>query len=397
MTISFDHNKHTFHRAMTPTPTSPGFSLFFPNPDVDSNARVPLIQSDLWEAITGEHLSPQNICQLCDNLTISTKDFSAIYYQKSTDRQGSRELQQKIEECTDIERRQIFNALYSHFDVLIYDPWANYVIQKLCEYRNPETEEKFLTFFLKDVKTVINHANGCRVLQKFIENTSKPNVDQLYLALRDQIEPMCTSPNGNHIVQRFIEMLPERVPEIIKIIEPQVDSLVEDSCGCRVVQKLFDRYDIELLRPLVDRVLVRAGKLATNQYGNYVIQNILESGPDSDVEKIFAEFKGKFFSFSMHKFASNVIEKCIIRANKKQKQDIFTDIIGSEKNYNEQRIFEMITDQFGNYVIQRIIQYGTESQQTIIYDVVCDHYDETITKQYSKHVISKLGALGYPF
>ncbi|KAK8875365.1 hypothetical protein M9Y10_005530 [Tritrichomonas musculus] len=435
------------------------------NPESEANCHVHLIPSDLWEAITGEHLSPQNICQLCDiaipsnnynNINNSTNsispqinqnsvssDLNHQYVQMARDRQGSRQLQQKIQDCSDAERSLIFAAIIPSLSELVYDQSSNYVIQKLCEYlNNPitnknttnrnknvytssdsdqenangnqidlsdsstnkiyndyrEYDQSFLAFFLSDIQRVVEHPNSCRVLQKYIEHTnSVENVDQIYVAVRDQLNPMCTSPNGNHIVQRFIEMLPKRVPEVVSIIKPYVSTLVIDSCGCRVVQKLFDKYNISLLRPLVDEVLTCAADLATNQYGNYVVQNILESGPDSDIEALIHEFKGGFYNFSIHKFASNVIEKCIRRANPEQREEIFEEIIGDDGKFEEQRILKMVTDQFGNYVMQRIIEFGSESQQNAIYEVVYDHYAEAMKKNYARHVITRLQALGYEF
>ena len=35
------------------------------------NRRVHLIPSDLWEAITGEHATPQTICEIC-NVSLPT-------------------------------------------------------------------------------------------------------------------------------------------------------------------------------------------------------------------------------------------------------------------------------------------------------------------------------------
>jgi ectoine hydroxylase-related dioxygenase (phytanoyl-CoA dioxygenase family) len=105
-----------------------------------------------------------------------------------------------------------------------------------------------------------------------------------------------------------------------------------------------------------------AADLAMNQYGNYVVQNILETGPDEDVTRLIRRFVGRFYQFSMHKFASNVIEKCIRRASDVERQGIFTEIIGISGKWETGRIVRMSSDQFGNYVIQRIIEFGNEKQ-----------------------------------
>jgi hypothetical protein len=217
------------------------------------------------------------------------------------------------------------------------------------------------------------------------------------LVLKPSLIPLCYSTNGNHIVQRFIEMLPARLPEIVASLEPQVAPLVVDNCGCRVIQKLFEQSDIADLRPLVDQVMRFAGDLSGNQYGNYVVQNILESGPDDDVTRLISAFTDRFHQLSMHKFASNVIEKCIRRASEAQRQAIFAEIIGSPGHWETARILMMVADQFGNYVIQRIIEFGSDVQQTAIYHVVYQNYDDLAEEGYARHVISRLEDQGFNF
>jgi hypothetical protein len=183
--------------------------------------------------------------------------------------------------------------------------------------------------------------------------------------------------------------------DIVTELEPEVIHLVSDNCGCRVVQKLFERHSIAVLRSLVDKVMDHSVDLATNQFGNYVVQNILEAGPDDDITRLIIAFKGCFSRFSVHKFASNVIEKCIRRASAAQRDSIFREIIGSDGNWENTRILEMIGDQFGNYVIQRIIEFGTAAQRTAISQIVSDNYDNLCKRPYARHVISKLENFRY--
>ena len=359
------------------------------------------ISSDLWEAITGERLSPENICQICQGSIGLGEQVSPInihYIAMARDRHGSRMLQQKLTECTPQERKNITDSLLSKLDELVYDPCANYVIQKVIELTDDsEDQRQLLEFLLANVQTVIDHQNGCRVLQKFIEQTDAKNVEKIYLTLRERIVDLCSSANGNHIVQLFIDILPEYIPEMIEAIRPYVNFLVVDHCGCRVVQKLFDKVEISKLQSLVHEVLKIAPELAVNQYGNYVIQHILESGSNAEIVALFKAFEGRFYEFSMHKFASNVIEKCIRRANPAQKEALFSEEIGTDGDFHLDRILTLIGDQFGNYVIQRIIENGTESHLDAIANVVYNNYDDLIKRPYSKHVIMKLENLGFEF
>lgn len=376
---------------------------FYPNHPNDNSRRVHLISSDLWEAITGERLTPANICQILDSSipmgdSQNSQSLQAMQYVlMARDRQGSRIIQKRLEEKNEADRNFIFNSLYPNLNELIYDPSANFVIQKMCETLSDEQQTLMLEFFLKDVKAVTDHPNGCRVLQKFIEYTNHDNVAKLFDALESNLIPLCFSQNGNHIVQRFIELLPERVQTIINCVLPHLKRLVVDNCGCRVVQRLFEKFPIDILEPLVQEVLSCAPELATNQYGNYVVQNILEAGKREHIAALIIAFKGHFYDFSIHKFASNVIEKCIRGATKQEQEAIFSEVIGGDGRFEKNRIMRMVGDQFGNYVIQRIIEYGTESQQNAIYEVVYDNFDLLYSNNYAKHVVSRLESLGYSF
>ena len=376
---------------------------FYQNNPNDASRRVHLITSDLWEAITGERLTPANICQILDSSipmgdspnSQSLQTMQCVLMAK--DRQGSRIIQKRLDDKNDNDRNFIFNSLFPNLDDLIYDPSANFVIQKLCENITQEQQKLMLEFFLRDPKTVTDHANGCRVLQKFIELTSHDNVDCLFVALKPHLISLCFSQNGNHIVQRFIEYLPERVFEIIQCILPHLKRLVIDNCGCRVVQRLFENYNIDMLEPLVKEVLSFAPELATNQYGNYVVQNILEANKKEHISALINAFKGHFYEFSIHKFASNVIEKCIRGATPQERDEIFSEVIGFGDRFEKKRILKMVGDQFGNYVIQRIIEFGSDSQRDAIYDVVYYNYDLLYSNNYAKHVITKLESLDYDF
>jgi hypothetical protein len=142
-------------------------------------------------------------------------------------------------------------------------------------------------------------------------------------------------------VQCFIETLPEKIEDIVALIRPHLVQLAIDNCGCCVVQRLFDRYDVETLKLLVGEVLLSAAELATNQYGNYVVQNILEARRPEHVSALVAAFRGHFYEFSMHKFASNVTEKCIREAIWDGKKDLRNQGLKPEASGSQRRLSEV--------------------------------------------------------
>lgn len=67
----------------------------------------------------------------------------------------------------------------------------------------------------------------------------------------------------------------------------------------------------------------------TDQYGNYVIQHVIEHGISEDRERIVKCLRGDVLKYAQHKFASNVIEKCLICGTIEQK-NILIDEVCSE-------------------------------------------------------------------
>lgn len=109
--------------------------------------------------------------------------------------------------------------------------------------------------------------------------------------------------------------------------------------------------------------------LCLDQYGNYVIQQLLEFIKDEIVtleyvikEKIIS----KFILLSCHKYGSNVIEKVldqlILTGSKVMFK--FIDIILSGNN-----LLNLLNDKYGNYVVQTCLEYQGEGQLKIAKEI----------------------------
>ena len=66
--------------------------------------------------------------------------------------------------------------------------------------------------------------------------------------------------------------------------------------------------------------------LIADQYGNYVIQHILEHGAQPDRQRVLRSVKGRIVQLSQHKFASNVIEKCVTSSNRDDRAIIINEV-----------------------------------------------------------------------
>lgn len=97
--------------------------------------------------------------------------------------------------------------------------------------------------------------------------------------LKDSIIECINDQNGNHVIQKCIEKMP--CDTIDFIIQPVIDNACElcvHTYGCRVIQRVLENSNDKYTRPILDQILAEIHTLTKDQFGNYVIQHILEHG-----------------------------------------------------------------------------------------------------------------------
>ena len=73
-------------------------------------------------------------------------------------------------------------------------------------------------------------------------------------------------------------------------------------------------------------------------------------------EKVLEKLYGCFQALSQHKFASNVVEVCLQKGNAQQRDRIVGEILQTGSNGSQDQLQVMMKDQFGNYVIQKVLE-----------------------------------------
>jgi hypothetical protein len=80
-----------------------------------------------------------------------------------------------------------------------------------------------------------------------------------------------------------------------------------------------------------------------------------------------------------------------------RKRNHFNKILGENDSFQSKKILKLVTAQNGNYIIQKIISFGTEEQIDVIYDAINDNYKYVCSQPYARYVISHLRDYGYQF
>jgi pumilio RNA-binding family len=211
---------------------------------------------------------------------------------------------------------------------------------------------------------------GCRVVQKALEYTEHKDQMRLAEELRGDILSCVRDQNANHVIQKILERVSPttNVDFIPQAFRNNVYSLAAHCYSCRVLQRIFEHCEESQRRPLIDELLRDAEKLMHDQYGNYVIQWILQNASKPDKEVVIQMAKGKILRFSRHKFASNVVEQLIRAASLEERYSLIEEIMvpvqGEINGETTVGAVIMMKDQYGNYVLQRFLELS-EGQQKV--------------------------------
>ncbi|GAP87434.1 putative pumilio domain-containing protein [Rosellinia necatrix] len=289
------------------------------------------------------------------NKRYELKDIYGHIVEFSGDQHGSRFIQDKLVVANSEEKEHVFREIESNAIQLMKDVFGNYVIQKFFEHGN-QVQKKLLAAQMKGkVCDLSIQMYSCRVVQKALEHVLVEQQQDIVEELRSNILQVAKDPHGNHVVQKVIAMFPPLcVPFVMKAFNGQIDQIAMHSYACRVIQRMLEYGTHVEKKTLMVDIHNCAARLMTDQYGNYVIQHIISNGEPKDRSIMIQHVIDRLLVLSKHKYASNVVEKCIQHGTADERRALRTKL-GTQTVDGEDPLELLMTDQYGNYVIQKLI------------------------------------------
>ncbi|KAF9201878.1 mRNA binding protein puf3 [Haplosporangium sp. Z 27] len=328
------------------------------------------------------------------NRKYELKDIEGNVVEFSGDQHGSRFIQQKLETATEQEKAMVFNEILPHALQLMTDVFGNYVIQKFFEHGGQEHKALLAKQMEGHVLSLALQMYGCRVVQKALEHVLGGDQQSILVRELDGHVLKCVKDqNGNHVIQKAIECVPaEHIQFIMDAFTGQVYSLATHPYGCRVIQRMFE-HCADTKTPLIDELHRHIPNLVQDQYGNYVIQHILERGRSTEKSFVISKVLGQVLTLSKHKFASNVVEKCVAFGSKTDRQKLIEEVIVSKSDGTPSPLVLMMKDQFANYVVQKMLDVVDGEQRDVLVAKIKPHLQSLKKYTYGKHLITKVEKL----
>lgn len=148
----------------------------------------------------------------------------------------------------------------------------------------------------------------------------------------------CPYADANHVVQKVVQTVPaDQLQCIVNAFIGNVYTFATHPYSCRVLQRILENCPERMTRSLLDELQQYAQLLMQDQYGNYVIQYIIEKGLPQDKSSVITQTFGQVLHLSKHKFASNGrgLPQCLHDASSNA---LFCHDSGREMHYACQRV-----------------------------------------------------------
>ena len=245
---------------------------------------------------------------------------------------GSRIFQKYLKSTHCDILHQIFIELNYNLEELFTDPYANYFCKKFFTYLNQKDRVDLLKGIENSIVKLSSDGVGTYTIQTIIEHVGSKNEKIIIVnALKDHIKELSFDPFGSHVLERLLTYFEEEyISFIYTYVVNNFLELASDNNGIVIIKKiLVFTHKKDLHDKIKNIVKENALALIKHPYANLVIQVIIESWPD--FKDILVMYKGKYFSLSLEKYASNVVERCL-----EKDQNILNkyidEIISTEKN-----------------------------------------------------------------
>lgn len=277
-------------------------------------------------------------------------------YSIARDQAGCRMLQHKLDEGNAEVVSAIFSEVLSHCVELMMDPFGNYLCQKLMDMCTFKQLEQVLDHVCGALVRISLNMHGARAVQKLIDAVqATPHIPRLVAALDGKVVELTKDPNGNHVVQRCLESLPQDAHHFIFLaVACDIVEVASHRHGCRIVQRCIDAAHGSDRRLLTGSICQNALTLVQDPFGNYVVQYVLGLHDPKANTDIIACMMGRLNVLSRQKFSSNVVEKCLQLCGPEDKERMIGELA------DMRGLGELLRDVYGNYVVQSALSVSPE-------------------------------------
>ena len=259
---------------------------------------------------------------------------------------------------------QIFLEINPHLNDLLIDPYANYFCRKFFTFLNQKDRIDFLSKIQNSLLELSSNSIGTFPVQGIIEHIGSKNEKNIIInIIKDHIPELSINPYSCHVIEKVISCFEEEyIPFIYDYVIENFLFLSYNANGICLIRRIVSFTHKKKLHEFIKKIVENNSKeLIVHPYGNYVIQELVESWDLFEVKQSLLLYKNKLTFLSMEKYSSNVMEKYIEKSD-----EILTEYIDEIIRFG--KLYEIMKNNYGNFVIQKAlkISHGENKKRLII-------------------------------
>jgi hypothetical protein len=229
----------------------------------------------------------------------------------------------------------ILDELSGNFRTIIKNKNGNYFCSDLLKFCNKEQKIKILKELSENISKDCTDEFATHPIQNLIELALDEEEYKLLLVSfndMDSVLMASLNKNGSYVIQKLIVHIPERFRmEFNSIFVKFVCILSRDMYGVCAVKKFIGYTKNELIvKQILNSILTNFVNISANQYGNYLIQYLLEkwwkTGEGVYLKKIITS---KFQILASNHFSSYICDLFLKLCSSEEKRNL----VDSLNNY----------------------------------------------------------------
>lgn len=204
------------------------------------------------------------------------------------------------------------DAMEQHCFVSVTQERRNELVQDM--EAGSDRRQKAIVSLLGSVLKASFEASGCRVVQAALEFGSTWEKERIVEELRGHVWEMIESPHANFVLQKVVEVLPERAASFVgDELATYAAEVARHRFGCRILCRLIEHHTMSSSTDeLINELLLEIDQLIHHNFARHVVEVVLEHGGNAHRSRIAKALGMNAFENAKHRNASYVIEKALV-------------------------------------------------------------------------------------
>lgn len=260
--------------------------------------------------------------------------------------------------------RPTFTELVGHVVEFSRDSHGSRLVQYMMETATMDKRQVLIDEVMEDAVALMQDLFGNYVMQNFLEHANTEQRIVLSSVIKGNTLTLSLQPHGCRVVQRAIEVLPARhrndLIEELLTSTPKVIRCAKDPHATHVLQKAT----VQLQKDIRSNKMVEKNTALLRQIEQAVADDVL--------------------ILAVHPNACRLVQRVLGRCNVRA-----STYIGQIMTIVYASYHTLAIDQHGNFILQHILDNGTQSQVDSVQSFVCSRVLELAQHKFGSHLVEK--------